>query len=427
MPYTISKIQIEKYFKNHKAIRNLTPFHLHLSRNNLKMKTPDKDILNDILRSSQANNTRNEDTITITAEEAQQFQKAFQDEKFRKLMSDYVSDISDPKYRAEQNEYIRQLEMQQKIPEGKQIVRPTPGFVLKFKYSTKDKMIDSNTWKDFDPKSFEKKLFINIVTSEKIDKPRQENKNLHPKKNQSQWIVPYSLGPLRMEKDKSKCLTPTFDCCFHPIAIAYVKKITGFKELIVKSAKDGAIKQFLNGSKEEIIIHENYTILKGVAYKNDIPPIMLISSSSFHNEYDKNIPKLLKKIQKYDESKVNQNMKPQSKENNTKTPKFSLTERNSFQFIKDSAIDGSSPNSLRPAFLVYRIELPEIKTSSDIELEISPRKLILKTLVKKADLQSNSYYLEQNLPYSVDSNNATKAQWDKGKHELTITIPVQKP
>lgn len=40
--------------------------------------------------------------VKLTAEEATQFEQAFNDESFRKLMAEYVSELSDPKYREEQ-------------------------------------------------------------------------------------------------------------------------------------------------------------------------------------------------------------------------------------------------------------------------------------------------------------------------------------
>jgi len=38
----------------------------------------------------------------LTSDEAKQLERAFQDEAFRKLLADYVSELSDPKHRAEQ-------------------------------------------------------------------------------------------------------------------------------------------------------------------------------------------------------------------------------------------------------------------------------------------------------------------------------------
>lgn len=40
--------------------------------------------------------------IEITAQEAKQIKKALEDDSFRKLMTEYVNEISDPKFREEQ-------------------------------------------------------------------------------------------------------------------------------------------------------------------------------------------------------------------------------------------------------------------------------------------------------------------------------------
>ena len=45
------------------------------------------------------------------------FRKAFQDPEFCKMMSEYVDEISDPKHRAEQDAYIRQMEAEGDVPE----------------------------------------------------------------------------------------------------------------------------------------------------------------------------------------------------------------------------------------------------------------------------------------------------------------------
>lgn len=37
----------------------------------------------------------------LTPDEAKQFERAFQDESFRRLLAEYVSELSDPKHRKE--------------------------------------------------------------------------------------------------------------------------------------------------------------------------------------------------------------------------------------------------------------------------------------------------------------------------------------
>ena len=63
--------------------------------------------------------------VKLTAEKAKQLEEAFNDDKFCKLMSEYVSELSDPKYKEEQEAYIAQLEAQNEVPSGKALVRPS--------------------------------------------------------------------------------------------------------------------------------------------------------------------------------------------------------------------------------------------------------------------------------------------------------------
>ena len=51
-----------------------------------------------------------DDKDGMTNEEGEKFRKAFEDPKFREMLADYMDEISDPKYRAETEQYISQLE-----------------------------------------------------------------------------------------------------------------------------------------------------------------------------------------------------------------------------------------------------------------------------------------------------------------------------
>jgi dynein assembly factor 2, axonemal len=95
-----------------------------------------------------------------------------------------VADLQNPEYRAETEAYIGQLENEDKVPQGKELIRPEKGFVAKSR--KKDQKDKTDT-----------KVFINIVQSEKITKPTKTD----TAKGQN-WSLPYSLGPPHMEKDK---------------------------------------------------------------------------------------------------------------------------------------------------------------------------------------------------------------------------------
>lgn len=91
------------------------------------------------------------------------------------MFSDYVDEIQNPEHRAETEAYISQLENEDKIPEGKELIRPTVSFVAKVHKQMKE--------------GVKEKIFINIVSSDKIMKPSKE-----VAKDGTHWSLPYSLG-----------------------------------------------------------------------------------------------------------------------------------------------------------------------------------------------------------------------------------------
>ena len=95
------------------------------------------------------------------------------------------------------------MEADQQVPQNKKLIRPEPVFVVK----CRRKM--HNT---------QEKMFVNIVQHRDIEPPQsvREDKG-------NRWSVPYSLGPMRMEKDKCishhapNCqllISPAFLLCF---------------------------------------------------------------------------------------------------------------------------------------------------------------------------------------------------------------------
>ena len=75
------------------------------SKSGLENVPPDQ-----LERAMKAAMARNDTDLDLTEEEQNKFTKAFQDKEFRKMMAEYVDEISDPKHRAEQDAYIREME-----------------------------------------------------------------------------------------------------------------------------------------------------------------------------------------------------------------------------------------------------------------------------------------------------------------------------
>ncbi len=110
--------------------------------------------------------------------------------EFRDLLVQYVEEISDPKNKEEYDQYLKQLENQQELPKGMQLIHPKPCFCLKSKIKNK-----KNT-------SFNQKLFVNICMAPELEKPTQEKEKNKENEKGQQWHIPYSCGKIRMDQDK---------------------------------------------------------------------------------------------------------------------------------------------------------------------------------------------------------------------------------
>jgi len=340
--------------------------------------------------------------IELTVEEAKQLETAFKDADFCKLLSDYVSEISNPEFKEEQEKYIAQLEAKNELPAGKALVRPSSGFVVKCMHKKKREEQDSNA-----------KLFLNIVHSEQVDEPSVSNG--------SNWSVPFVIGPLRMEHDKGKKnLVATFDCCFHPLTLRQAHGSKEFLNLVVDIAKDAVVNSF-NSSGDEVEMIQGYTILKGVSYKSGAQPkaLMISSSDAVAEKEDKN-------------ESSNSVDKEESEEKSSRTidtavngngndkliiPKYKIVEQGVFDMLEQTN-DKSTQQSSRPKQLIVHIHLDKVTTSAtDINLDVSEKELKIMPDAKCR------YKLELTLPYTVDST-LGNASFDKKHSALIVKLPV---
>ena len=232
-------------------------------------ETPSEDILKGMFEESMR---RDPDKLGFSEEEGKKFGTAFADPEFRKMFGDYMDELQDPANRAETEAYISQLEGEQKVPEGKELIRPGPGFVAKtYKVdeTAKDKKGD--------------KLWMNVVSSDKITKPSSEKTD-----GGESWSVPYSLGPPHMEKDNQDNNVATFDCCFHPEALAMSKARKAFQNLLVQTAIEG-VEESYKRQKLVTKVSKDFHVLKGVSYKSGIIGTMLVDKTHKAN-WDKGTP-----------------------------------------------------------------------------------------------------------------------------------------
>ncbi|KAJ1444887.1 pre-RNA processing PIH1/Nop17-domain-containing protein [Pelagophyceae sp. CCMP2097] len=196
----------------------------------------------------------------MSDDESKKFIKAFEEPEFRKLLAEYVEDISDPKHREEQNRYIRELEAKGDVPAGKDPIHPTAGFVVKTR-KVKGGADDPTG----------AKVFVNVVSHERIAEPSSA-----AVEGGATWSLPHVLGPPRMEQDKAGSTASTFDCCFHPRALAMAAKQRAFRDLIVLSAFETVEQSYSKHGNSETL-QRAYHVIRGCDYKTGEPQVIMLA------------------------------------------------------------------------------------------------------------------------------------------------------
>lgn len=208
--------------------------------------------------------------LDMSQDEQQKFLSAMQNPEFRSLLNEYMAEISDPANRAETEQYLAQLENEQKVPEDKLLVRPVPGFVVKFKWN-----------EDGGGKTaaeMTQKMFVNVCSSDKMQPPSSTPvDDASAGKRGTSWNLPYSVGPERLEKDKGGAMVLTFDVCFHPTTLGFAKTQRTYRDMVVKTcidAVEGVVRDVRR--KPQATLSRDYHVLKGVAYKSGDPVTMCL-------------------------------------------------------------------------------------------------------------------------------------------------------
>ncbi|XP_076463612.1 protein kintoun-like [Babylonia areolata] len=350
--------------------------------------------------------------LNISQDEIQRIKEALKDEKFRKMFCEYAEEISDPENRRRYEEEIAQMERER----GMDItfIRPEPGHVLK-------------TSVDGD-----KKAFINISKSDKIDKPNSERKTGADGKTGLMWHIPHSFAPPREDYDKQKKTCQVFDFVIHPDTYRMAENNARFKKMVEDTALDGIEKQFgvcldrknikkpkmqFKGVPSATVVRNRSSagpqpspdssgILKDMPYPYD---------NKTTQEKMKEREELAKKNVNKDREKKAGNKTEGNKDDATH-PKYTIVHRSQFD-MQEYRNAPDAKTSTRPCELVIKIELPLLKSAAQANLDIFEKRLVLESSAPAA------YRLDLPLPFPVDEANGS-AKFDKQKRTLTVTLPV---
>lgn len=336
------------------------------------------------------------ENIDITNEELQRFSKAFKNEEFKKLFADYCKEISDPANKQLYESELTQLEAERGI--DLTFINPEPGYVIKTSLNGKEK------------------VFINVAKCDKVGRPTSTCGRDASGHKGLQWSLPYTQSPLRKDIDNKGTICAVYDVVFHPDALHLAEKNPKFRQLVTDTACDAVQSAF--GVKLDLVNRRFPKIaFKGTARatiirkKSENPPADIEPSP-----IDKIYPPLKIDQQIPNTSKPDKLSTPDKLEH-YKEPTYKIVHRRNVEYHEMTSELDAKMNLTVPKELILTVDLPLLRCSEDVTLDVTPRKLYL---VSESPAK---YKLDVTLPYNVDELTGS-AKFDKAKRQLIITLPV---
>ena len=242
--------------------------------------------------------------LDMSRRELNDFTKAMEKQEFREMLDDYVDEISDPRYKPEMKQYLRQMEAQGDLPVGTVLIEPEAGFCIK---TTSKKLINEKNKTYFDQKTF-----INVCFHEKVPEAKRVHMTGPDGQPGYSWQLPYRVSKLRHDQDNDKNVVSTFDVIFND-GIKQHMLHPEFQKFVADTAIDG-IGRVLAENKEKV--SSDYKIMKNLKCKGGEPALMTIKVEESENPLLKNmdISKQQSKLEKDIRKQRTDHLDKQSKE-----------------------------------------------------------------------------------------------------------------
>jgi dynein assembly factor 2, axonemal len=328
--------------------------------------------------------------------------------EFAKLFMDYMEEISDPENRKLYEQELEQME-RERVEEGGggqvQVIVPDFHFVVKIK------AIDSN-----------EKIFVNICTSIKLDKPASTRSA-----RGTNWSLPHSLTILKPCTDKAGKEAKSADFVVHPEAMINAEKIPGFRQMIVDTAVDA-----LGKANPTLKLDRKSITQPKLSYRGGPTPQAQVirdgvdslpdPKAKFEKEmHAQHRDAMVQKKEAMEKAEEAANQKPGSKEivlpSGIIQPCYSILHRGNFD-LGDHLQNREDRRQRRPQQLIVTFTLPQLSTIQDLNVDVQERCIELE--------REGMYACQVKLPYPV-IDAASSATWDRSTHKLTVTLPVVAP
>ncbi|XP_057653692.1 protein kintoun isoform X1 [Diorhabda carinulata] len=338
--------------------------------------------------------------LNLTRDEVNRIGEALKKPEFRKLLSDYVEEIQDPKNKELYEKEITELEKER----GNDItfIHPKPCYVIKTS-------VDGN-----------RKGFVNVCSNELVGKPSSTPTVKGGEKGLT-WSLPHSLSPPREDVDNKRQRCQVFDVIFHPDTLHLANKNKPFRDMVNKTALEAVENNF------NVILDKKNLKFPKLSYKGIIHSSVIRKPSENIPEHSPEEREILNKL--FAEADKNQPApKKHKKPRKTSTddekseytiPKYFIKHRSHVEMEDFTEHKGAKLNAAIPKELVVDIMLPLLKSSADITLDVTEK------TVQLVSENPAKYKLNLTLPYRVNDSMGS-AKFDKDKKKLVITLPVKR-
>ncbi|KAF2881948.1 hypothetical protein ILUMI_24221 [Ignelater luminosus] len=350
--------------------------------------------------------------LNLTRDEVERITDALKDKKFRQLLTEYVDEVRDPENQRLFQKEITQLEKERGVDVT--FINPVAGYVIKTS-------VNGN-----------KKGFINICANEHIQKPAA-NPDVKEGARGLHWSLPHSLAPPREDVDKKGVRCQVFDVVFHPDTLHLAQRNKAFRDMVNNTACDAVESNF------DVTLDKKNLKFPKLQYKGFPQPAVVRKPSTEKppelSPEEKEImdkfyaqagageypPKPQQKSPKKSRKPPNNKKSSKSEDDKTSvytTPKYVIKHRRHIEMEEFTEHKNCKINTAIPKELIIEVNLPLLKSSTDIILDVAEKTLQL-TSEKPA-----KYKLVLTLPYRVNQDNGN-AKFDKDLKKLVITLPVK--
>lgn len=338
--------------------------------------------------------------LEITRAELDNIQEALKNKEFRKLLVEYCDELTDPASRKKYQEEITQLEKERGVDVT--FIDPKPGYVIKTS-------IDGN-----------KLAFINVCSNENVRKPSSKPTTKDGSVGMN-WSLPHLLSPPRDDLNKKGKRCTVFDVIFHPETLILVLKNNNFRDLVNNIACEAV------EANHNVKLDKTNVKFPKLQFKGMSRPLVIRKKVGTSNKLDLDDP--IDKIYSDIYQQIDENIsktKPQEADVNIPsikldyaTPNYIVKHRTNLDLQDFTYHITSHENDAIPKELIVEINLPLLKSSSELQLDVTEKTL---SLVSE---KPSKYKLFLTLPYAVFEDNGS-AKFDQDLRKLIVTLPVKR-